>query len=51
MRHGSICVVTGASRGVGRGIALELAAAGSLPDFRRLHRGIGVTIRDDFLCF
>ncbi|CAE7373928.1 Dhrs1 [Symbiodinium sp. CCMP2456] len=28
--HGSICVVTGASRGVGRGIALELAAAGCI---------------------
>ena len=30
LRHGSVCVVTGASRGLGRGIALELAAAGGI---------------------
>mmetsp|Transcript_42028 Transcript_42028/g.97905 ORF Transcript_42028/g.97905 Transcript_42028/m.97905 type:complete len:339 (-) Transcript_42028:92-1108(-) len=28
--HGEVCVVTGASRGLGRGIALELAAAGCI---------------------
>jgi NAD(P)-dependent dehydrogenase (short-subunit alcohol dehydrogenase family) len=29
MRHGHVAVVTGGSRGLGKGIALELASAGA----------------------